>query len=201
MKYLYLLFTSFLFATAALAQGNYGVQAGDSLRIEVLEDANLNKTVLVTPDGRFSFPLAGTIQASGRTVEQIERNLSSKLASNFANPPTVYVAVGSVTDRVPVEMREPLPDMMTIYLLGEVANPGPKEVEAGLAILQVLSTSGGFSKFAATKRVQIRRRMSDGREKLVRVNYHALERGAALVRDVVLHDGDVILVPERRLFE
>ncbi|MBM7068983.1 polysaccharide biosynthesis/export family protein [Actibacterium sp. 188UL27-1] len=198
MRYLGFLLLSLFFATAATAQGSYGIQPGDSLQIEVVEDNSLNRNVLVTPDGQISFPLAGTVNVNGRTVEQVRRAITSRLAPNFANPPTVFVAVSRINDRL--LDAEPDLETMTIYLLGEVSSPGPKQVEPGLTILQFLSTSGGFTKFAATKRVQIRRRVGHT-EKLVKVNYNALSRGARLIRDVVLHDGDVILVPERRLFE
>jgi len=89
---------------------------------------------------------------------------------------------------------------MSIFLLGEVNSPGTKEVEHGTRILQFLAETGGFTKFAATKRVQIRRHTRSG-ERVITLNYHALSRGARMQNDIVLHDGDVVLMPERRLFE
>ena len=55
----------FLFAQSAVAQG-YQLQPGDILRVEVIEDPTLNRDVLIAPDGRFAFPLAGSVQAGGR---------------------------------------------------------------------------------------------------------------------------------------
>lgn len=185
-------------ATGAHAQGNYSIQPGDSLRVEVIEDASLNRDVLVTPDGRISFPFAGSVAAAGRTTEQLARSLASRLESNFANSPNVYVAVRSLA---PLLEGEEATDTIDVFLLGEVNNPGPKAVEPGTSILQFLSASGGFTKFAATKRVQVRRRGSSGAERVITLNYHAIARGAVMQNDVVLHDGDVVLVPERRLFE
>ena len=51
----------------AEAQG-YSIRPGDRLRIEVLEDDSLNRSVLVAPDGRISVPLVGTVVAGGRTL-------------------------------------------------------------------------------------------------------------------------------------
>jgi polysaccharide export outer membrane protein len=184
-------------ATGVYAQGNYAIQPGDSLRVEVIEDASLNRDVLVTPDGRISFPFAGSVPAAGRTTEQLERALASRLEANFANPPSVYVAVRGLAP----QSEQTASSMISVFLLGEVNSPGPKEVEPGTSILQFLSTSGGFSKFAATKRVQVRRRAAGGAERVITLNYHAISRGAVMQNDVVLHDGDVVLVPERRLFE
>ena len=189
---------SLFVATAATAQGNYAIQPGDSLRVEVIEDSSLDRDVLVTPDGRFSFPFAGSVAAAGRTTEQVARAIASRLEPNFANTPNVYVAVRGIA---PEDPEEEASDTIDVFLLGEVNSPGEKPVDRGTSILQFLSTSGGFTNFAATKRIQIRRRGSDGREQLITLNYHALSRGARLDSNIVLHDGDVVLVPERRLFE
>ena len=62
-------------AGVATAQSNYRIQPGDTLQIEVLEDANLNRSVLVLPDGSISFPLAGTVKAGGRSVEHNKYNI------------------------------------------------------------------------------------------------------------------------------
>lgn len=185
------------FATAAVAQGNYAIQPGDTLRVEVIEDASLNRDLLVTPDGRISFPFAGSVKASGRTTTQLERALASQLSDNFANTPTVYVAIRGLAEGSNSSSASDI----TIFLMGEVNAPGPKEIDKGTSLLQFLATSGGFSNFAATKRIQLRRITDSGAERIVTLNYHAISRGAVMQNNVILHDGDVVLVPERRLFE
>jgi len=189
-------------ADTALAQGgNYQIQPGDTLTVEVLEDANLDRRVLVLPDGRFSFPLAGTVPAAGRTVGQVERALASALAPSFTNPPTVFVSVASVAGgfgEEPSTGREAL----TVYLVGEVNAPGPKAVLPGTTVLQLLSQSGGFTPFAATKRIQLRRTdPNTGAQRLFVIDYRAISQGARIVNEPVVREGDVLLVPERRLFE
>lgn len=186
--------------TAAHAQGgNYLIGVGDTLNVEVLEDGNLNRNVLVTPDGRVSFPLAGTIQASGRTVGQVERALSSALAENFAAPPTVFVSVTGIPQREPVAEEDTA--SVIVYVVGEVNEPGPKAVIPGTTVLQLLSQSGGFTPFAATKRLQLRRNQSSGQQQLIKIDYRAISRGATIIDEPILREGDVLLVPERRLFE
>ena len=185
---------------AASAEEGYRVRAGDTLTIEVLQDPALNRAALVLPDGRFSFPFAGTLSASGRTIGQIEAALSSAIAANFNAAPDVFVSV------TPGERRRSTggsstPASIDVYFLGEVGAPGPKTLEIGTTILQALSTSGGFTNFAATKRVQLRRTDQNGLQSVYEINYDALEQGALIRNDVALQDGDVILVPERRLFE
>lgn len=186
-------------AGVALAQGNYTVRAGDSISIEVLEDPSLNRSALVLPDGRFSFPFAGSIQAGGRTTSQIARAITSGIESNFANTPTVFVSVANLA--VDTELVA-VPNGIDVYLIGEVNSPGIQQVERGTTLLQFLAASGGFTRFAATKRVQLRRLNSKtGASQLYNFNFKALTMGEALTQDIRLVDGDVVIVPERRLFE
>ncbi len=205
MKRIALLLISFLMinASAALAasDGNYTVRSGDTLTIEVLEDATLNRTVLVLPDGRFSFPYAGTVRAAGQTVGQIQRAVSSGISSEFREAPTVFVSVSGIPQRAAAGGQEAAVDTIDVYVVGEVNAPGPKSVKSGTTLLQFFAQSGGFTKFAATKRVQLRRRDKSGAERIYKINYRALTNGAAMQNDIVLSEGDVLLVPERRLFE
>lgn len=191
-------FVSLVGMAQAQSGGNYLINPGDTLQVEVVEDPDLNRSVLVTPDGRISFPFAGTIPAAGRTVSQVERALSSSMASNFTSPPTIFASVAGLAPQE--EMAEE--DVIDIYILGEVADPGAKAAPPGVTVLQALSLAGGVTRFAATKRLQLRRRdPSTGREYVYPINYKAITEGARLEGNVTLGEGDVILVPERRLFE
>ncbi|MEP2426601.1 MAG: polysaccharide biosynthesis/export family protein [Tateyamaria sp.] len=190
--------------TAVSAQGNYAVQPGDTLRIEVLEDTSLNRNALVLPDGRFSFPFAGTVQAGGRTLSQVERAITSAISSNFAGEPNVFVSVLRVEGPglLGTEAAALGPDAINVYFIGEIGSPGLRAVMSGTTFLQGLSQSGGFTNFAATKRIQLRRTDPvTGAPSVVNINYKALTRGANFQQNVILQEGDVILVPERRLFE
>ena len=188
-----------LTGTMALAQSEYRVRTGDTLVIEVLEDTSLNRAVVVLPDGRISFPFAGTVEVAGRSVSQIEAAITSGIATNFASRPNVFVSVQPGERRAATA---PEPETINIYFLGEVNTPGLQEVTPGTTLLQGLSQSGGLTRFAATKRLQLRRTdPATGRQSISQINYRALSDGAAMTRDFRLQDGDVILVPERRLFE
>ena len=187
-----------LFAQSAQAQQGYQVRPGDTLRIEVLEDASLNRTVLVAPDGRISVPQAGTISVRGQSVEAIQNNLTQRLASNFASTPNVFVSIEQLAERRPRTPRAPQPDpTITVYVMGEVAKPGRVEVSPGTNVLQMFAIMGGFTKFAATKRIQLR---SEDSSSVRQLNYDQIERGGQ-GGTTRLQDGDVIVVPQRRLFE
>ena len=186
-------------ATAAAAQSGYQIKSGDQLAIEVLEDPSLNRSVLVLPDGTVSFPLVGSVGASGKSVDAFRGELAQALAPNFATAPTIFVAVAGLGAPKSTGTGR---SRISIYLLGEVEAPGELEVRRGTTLLQALSQSGGFTRFAATKRIQLRRAdPATGEVNAFQFNFRAIERGAPISGKTVLADGDVIIVPQRRLFE
>jgi polysaccharide biosynthesis/export protein len=184
-----------LLAPAAFAQSaGYRIQPGDTLAVTVLEDETLNRQVLVLPDGSVSVPLAGNVQAAGRSVGAVESTIADRLASNFAVRPSVFVSV--------VGLAAEIVDTFPVYVLGQVGAPGLVEVEPGTTLLQSIALAGGLDRFAAARRIQLRRSdPSTGQERLYLFNYRAVERGGSIESMITLREGDVILVPERRLFE
>jgi len=182
-----------LAAPLAYAQSaGYRIQPGDQLAITVLEDETLNRTTLVLPDGSISVPLAGTVNAAGRSVDAVESAIADRLASNFAVRPSVFVSVAGVS-----EEEETFP----IYVIGQVDNPGRVDVEIGTTLLQAIALAGGLDRFAATKRIQLRRTDTAGQQRLYLFNFKAVERGGAIQSMITMREGDVIIVPERHLFE
>lgn len=192
-----------LWVGTAQAQTDYTIRPGDVLRIEVLEDNSLNRTVLVAPDGRITLPLAGAVQASGRSVEQVMAQITSLIAGNFAAPPNVYVGLEKLAERqAATSGGASAPAGLTIYVIGEAAKSGKVGVEPGSTLLQVFSEMGGFSKFAAKKRIQLRRiDKKTGVEAIYKIDFDAIEKGLSTSGNLKIVDGDVILVPQRRLFE
>ena len=187
------LLAAVLAVPAAFAQSaSYRIQPGDQLAVTVLEDDTLNRQVLVLPDGRISVPLAGSVRAAGQSVEAVERVIADRLASNFAVRPSVFVSVTGVA-----EEEETFP----IYVIGQVDNPGRVDVEIGTTLLQAIALAGGLDRFAATKRIQLRRTDTAGQQRLYLFNFKAVERGGAIQSMITMREGDVIIVPERHLFE
>lgn len=190
MKAIFTLLLALLAAPMALAQDSYRIQPGDVLRVEVLEDATLNRSTLVAPDGRVALPLAGSIAVSGRSVEAVQAEIAAKLAPNFASTPNVYVGIEQIG-----ETTSSGSGGVRVYVMGEATTPGRYTVRSGSTILQVLAETGGFTRFAATNRIQIQRG-----GQVFTFDYRAVERGLAAA-PMVVKSGDVIVIPTRRLFE
>ncbi len=198
-----------LLVPAAWAQG-YRIQPGDVLQMEVLEDPSLNRSLMVLPDGTISLPLVGTVRASGKSIEAMKGAISAALAPNFATAPTVYLSVGQLNPvtsalnnaaaQSAAANYQPY-NTVSIYAMGEFNTQGKVDVKSGTTLLQFLAETGGLSRFAATKRIQLRRpNAKTGTETVYNYNYKAVQAGAS-APVIVLRDGDVIVAPERKLFE
>jgi polysaccharide export outer membrane protein len=189
-----------LLAPGVQAQESYQIRIGDRLDISVLEDPNLNRIALVRPDGRISMPIVGSITAAGQTPEALQRAITARLRDSFAISPNVTVALAGLGPQERVA--PPEPDVIEIFVMGEVSRPGKLTLDTGTTLLQALAQVGGLSAFAATGRVQLRRiEPASGREDLIIFDYEAVQRGAYMNSVVQMMDGDVIIVPERKLLE
>lgn len=199
-----------LLVPAAWAQSGYRIQPGDVLQMEVLEDPSLNRSLLVLPDGSVSLPLVGNVRATGKSVESMRDAIATALASNFASPPTVFLSVGQlnpVTSAVTAAQAQAVAanvrpyGTVAVYAVGEFNTQGRLDIQSGTTLLQFLAESGGMTRFAAVKRIQLHRPdKKTGMETVYNFNYKAIQ-GGARAPVIVLRDGDVIVAPERKLFE
>ncbi|KAB2886807.1 MAG: polysaccharide export protein [Albidovulum sp.] len=199
-----------LMVPAAWAQSGYRIQPGDVLQMEVLEDPSLNRSLLVLPDGSVSLPLVGTVQATGKSVESMRNAISAALAPNFASPPTVFLSVGQLNQMTSAlnaaQAQAAAANVrpygtVAVYAVGEFNTQGRLDIQSGTTLLQFLAETGGLTRFAATKRIQLHRPdKKTGLETVYNFNYKAIQAGAK-APVIVLRDGDVIVAPERKLFE
>ena len=172
-----------LLAVTAWAQEDYKIKPGDIVRIEVLEDSTINRESLVLPDGRVRSEVAG------------------KLSENFATEPTVFVSLIRLAEPRRATGGATGGGKLSVYFLGEVNKPGMLEVRRGTTLLQALAQAGGFSRFAAVKRVQLRRTDAAGKQQIYSFSYKDVLEGRSGIGSTRLGSGDVIVVPTRKLFE
>lgn len=194
MRILVVLFCLMIWLPGANAQT---LKPGDNLSISVLQDPKLDRNVTVDPSGEIAFPLAGHIRARGLTPLALENILKAKLKGNYKDENLdVTVAVASAPKDIPEEDLKP-----KIFITGEVVRPGSYVVRQPTTLMQAISLAGGIGTFAAKSRIQVRRRAAGGDETIFMFNYRAYEAGADLEGNIRLRAGDVIMVPERGLFD
>jgi polysaccharide export outer membrane protein len=113
--------------TASVAR--YEVQPSDRLQVSVWREPELTQEVVVRPDGAFSFPIVGEVNAVGKSVEDLRLELVQRLSRII---PDVVVTVSVL------EIRG-----NKIYVIGQVNQPGEFIVNPRVDVIQALSLAGG----------------------------------------------------------
>ena len=168
-------------ATNVMAQDpNYTVKPGDLLSISVWKEPDLQKETLVRPDGSFSFPLVGEVDAKGKTVADLNRTLSTRL-TKFISDPVVTVSIQEVKGN-------------KVYVLGQVNKPGEFIVNPSVNIMQALSMAGGMTPFAATNDIIVLRGQGK-QQNAMAFRYNDVVRGRSLDTNIELLSGDIVVVP------
>src|SRR4051812_18649967 len=194
MRFLIAIGVMLLSITAAWSQT---LKAGDQLSISVLQDPKLDRNVVIDPSGQIAFPLAGHIRAAGLTPTAVENILKAKLKDNYKDE-SLDVTVSFIALGKPEDVQEDLKPR--VYVMGEVQRPGYYTIRQKVTLLQAIALAGGFGPYAAKARIQVRRKIN-GAETTSMFDFRSFEKGYDLSGDISIHAGDVIIVPERGLFE
>ncbi|WP_198321238.1 polysaccharide biosynthesis/export family protein [Qipengyuania flava] len=156
------------------------VRAQDSIRITVLGFPDLGRDELrVGAAGTFQLPLIGTINANGRTAEQIGSEIAQKLRTGR------YV----VNPEVTVDVLEQPGRLFTMG--GEVTKPGRYPLLEPITLLEAVATGGGTSETAKLEEVIVFRTVN-GQRYIGLYDLEAIQRGN--YADPLIYAGDVVQV-------
>lgn len=158
----------------------YLVKPGDILFVSVWREEDLQIEALVGPDGRFSMPLVGGVQAAGRSVTEIQDEIISRIETYIPD------AVATVMLRA-IEGNK-------AFVVGKVNRPGPILMTSDTNVMQALSIAGGTAQFAGLKDIMILRGQG-GSQTAIPFNYDEVEDGKKLEQNITLQAGDVVVVP------
>ena len=114
---------------AVWAQDSPRVQAGDSLRITVEGDESLSRVYVVDSSGAFRMPLIGLVQATGRTTDELAREIAQRLREgNFYRDPKVTVEIAQRAQA-------------TVTVQGAVRRGGDYPLQAGWRLSDALNAA------------------------------------------------------------
>jgi len=165
---------------AALEMPAYKIGPGDVLNISVWKEEGLQQEVLIRPDGGMSFPLAGDIQAGGKSVSELSEMLVQKI-KRFIPDPVITVAVRQIQNN-------------KIYIVGKVNRAGEYVATRYVDVMQALAMAGGLNAYASSNNIKILRRV-DGKIQSRTFEYDDVASGKALHQNIILQSGDVVVVP------
>jgi len=158
----------------------YVIGPGDFLNISVWKEENMQKEVLVKPDGGIAFPLVGEIKAGGMTTDELKLDLVQKLTRYIPNPVVTVSVIRSNSNK--------------IYVIGKVARPGEYVTTNYTDVLQALTLAGGLTPFSDSDDIKIIRRTSD-QKKIFTFDYDEVISGNRLDMNIILKAGDTVVVP------
>jgi polysaccharide export outer membrane protein len=158
----------------------YRLQPGDIISISVWKETDLQTDVLVRPDGGFSFPLAGEVEALGKTADEIRAVIVDRL-KRYIPTPVVTVAVKQINGN-------------RVYVVGRVNHAGDFPLSSPLDVMQAIALAGGTTPFAAINDIVILRRQN-GQQQALHFHYSDVARGRELSQNILLQTGDTVVVP------
>ena len=159
---------------------DYRIGPEDVLFISVWKEEELQREVLVRPDGGISFPLAGDVQVAGKTPKEVEKEISKRV-QQYIPEAVVTVSVQTVSG-------------YTIFVNGKVNNPGKFVVGRYMDVVQAITLAGGLGTFADEDKIKVIRRQN-GKQVVHNFNYSQVKKGENLQQNIILQSGDVIVVP------
>ncbi len=175
-----------------VADDKYKLRAGDKVSLQILEDRDLPKSLLVTDSGELDAPYLGRVAAADKTCKQLAAELKAQLEKEYYYRATVIIALDAANKH-----------LGRIYVWGQVRNQGPIDIAvnenltAGRAILR----AGGFGDFANKKKVKVVRGGGAGTDAAGKQSFELnmveiLEEGKT-DKDLLLQPDDFIIVPSR----
>jgi len=153
----------------------------DVLIINVWKEPDISRTIPVRSDGKISLPLAGEVQASGRTPLKLEQDIAAKL-KNFIGEPEVTVIVQQINSQ-------------KFNILGMVNRPGTYPIANSATVLDAIALAGGFKDFAKQKSIYVLRQNPDGTQTRIPFNYKEVVKGQNTAQNIKLQPRDTIVVP------
>jgi polysaccharide export outer membrane protein len=159
----------------------------DTIQVEVLNIPELSREIQVDASGRISMPLIGTIDARGRTADELARAIEAALRGRYVRNPEVTINIKSSVSQV-------------VTIDGQVIEPGLYPVTNQMTLMRAIASAKGLSEFARQEDVVILRTVNH--QKMAALyNIAAIRRG--MYDDPAIYANDVVIVgdsPQRRLF-
>jgi polysaccharide export outer membrane protein len=158
----------------------YRIGPQDLIEISVFQVTDLNRTVRVNSGGQISLPLIGTVQAGGRTVQELEREIAAKLEAGYLQSPQVTVFVKEFTSQ-------------RVTMEGAVKKPGIYPLTGRTTLLQAIAMAEGLTDLADPRGLVIFRTI-DGKRMGAVFDVKAIRSGD--IADPEIYGDDVVVIDQ-----
>ena len=128
-----------LLPVLAAAQGEvnraeYRLATGDTIYVRVYGEDDLTMRLAVPSDGSAHYAFVGQIQLAGKTVDDLEQEITRRLKGDYLIDPRVSVTMAEFRD---------------FYVQGEVARRGGFAWQPGLTVRTAITLAGGLKERAS----------------------------------------------------
>jgi polysaccharide export outer membrane protein len=160
----------------------YRLGPNDVISVEVFGQCPdyCKNEIVVPPTARVSYPLIrGGVMVGGRTVEQVQEEITKKLDEYIIEPKVTVTLVKAMSARYSV--------------MGKVTTPGIRVMDRKVSLYEAVVEAGGILKTGNKKKITLVRFNAQGGLSKQEVNLTAIESGKAPM--IYLEPGDQVFVP------
>lgn len=171
----------------AVDLSSYRIGPLDVIRVEVFGAPELTREAEVDAAGNFSMPLAGAVQAAGRTPAELINAIGDQLKGRYLRNPQISVNV--------VKSR---PKVFTVD--GAVKAPGNYPIIGKMTLQQAIATAQGADQIANLNNVVIFRTVNSQKTAAL---FSIKDIRAGRLEDPQIYGNDIVIVGEsaaRRFF-
>ena len=154
---------------------------GDVVEVRVFDEPDLSGTHQISANGTIRLPLVGVVKAAGRTADQLTVRIEQAYNERYLKDADVSLFVKEHNSS-------------KIYVLGQVARPGPYAFDGRMTVIDAVALAGGTTKLADADDTRVTRTDPTGKQTVVVVRAGAIGQGKE--PDVQLQPGDIVFVPE-----
>lgn len=156
--------------------------SGDVLELVIFYGTNESKaTYRLGPTGTISVQFIGRVDADGKTVNQLQDEIRTRLADGYLVDPVVSLTLVEANSR-------------RVSVIGQVQRAGTIKFVPGMTIVDAIAQSGGFTAMARKNMVQVTR-MEKGKKVSYTIPVESIGEGDR--PNFPMAAGDVVFVPER----
>ena len=169
--------------TVEAAVEDYTFNPGAQLQIYVMGHPDISSPIdnsdssyVVRPDGKLDFPLIGTIDTVGKTVDEFKQELREKLSEYIIDPKITINVTSWGSTRV--------------FVLGQIQKQGIFALTRSHRVLDALAAAGGFTNKTAKKRIFLVRNGQE--ENIQELNFNQFLKKGDTTQNPIMNEGDCL---------
>jgi polysaccharide export outer membrane protein len=129
-------------AYAQDTSGDYALDQGDKISIQVFDEPDLTMDAQIGASGVINYSYLGDIQVAGKTAQELEAQITKLLRDGYLVNPSVNVTIN---------------EYRPFYINGEVRSPGGYPYQPGLTLEKAIALAGGLTDRASRRKMYLLR--------------------------------------------